>query len=96
MSKKENVINQIKAIIKEFGSFTTADLRIESAPVILLTSEFTFVLAEKFDEDTVDAVSYVNEMEISRDKIHYEKLDLSTLEEILLIAKEFESVSEKM
>ena len=94
-SNKEVVIDKIKSIINIYGGFSTADLECESSPVLSSLSKDAFVLAERFNEDSVEAISYIHEMEVAEDNIDYEHLHLSTLKEILLLAELFKTISEE-
>jgi uncharacterized protein (DUF952 family) len=86
MSKKE-AISKIKEIIKEYGTFTCADVEATSSPVINSLGKDTHQLAERFYEHKIEAVLYVHEQETDTDFIPYEELKNFTLLEILSLAE---------
>ena len=84
--QKRTIIKNIKAIIKEHGSFTTADIQADSSPCILSRKGIN-VLCESFDYDNVEAVTYDrHDEEIETERIKYEDLKKDVLEEILYLA----------
>ena len=94
MTKKE-IIKKIQAIIKEHGSFTTADVEATSSPVISSVGRNTFQLAEGFDLHKVEAIVYVHDTEESTDFIKYEDLKADVLKEILELAKDHKKMNEE-
>jgi hypothetical protein len=85
--QKRTMIKKIKSIIKEFGSFTTADIEAESSPCILSRKGIN-VLCESFYYDNVEAVTYDrHDEEIETERINYEDLKKDVLEEILTLAE---------
>lgn len=91
MATKELIIESIKAIIAEYGSFTTADVEATSSPVINSMSKDCHELGERFDMNGVNTIIYVHETESGGGFVNYEELDENTLEEILLLAQDWES-----
>lgn len=91
MTAKERVIQRIKKIIEEFGSFTTADVEPEGSPVITTAGKNVCVLAEGFNTNTVKAVTYVHETETDSEEISYEDLAEDVLCEIELLAENYEA-----
>lgn len=87
---KKQLIEKIKAIIKDYGSFTCADVEAISSPVIGSLGRNTFQLAETFYEHKVDAVMYVHDHETESEYIAYEDLKLDVLEEIYALALRWE------
>lgn len=90
MKESTKIIEKIKLIISECGSFTTADIQATSSPVIKTLGKDTCQLAESFYKDKVEAVIYVHDNETSTDFLLYENLELDVLNEILELAKEYE------
>ena len=84
---KKKLISEIKAIISEYGGFSTADVEANSSPVIATLGKDTCQLAEYFGTDKVTAVTYVHESETAEDYILYEDLKNDVLTEILELAK---------
>ena len=91
---KQNLIKKIKNIIKEVGSFSTADVEATSSPVIASIGKNTHQLAERFYNDGVTAMTYVHETETDQELMAYEKLDNDTLKEILSLAKDWKERNE--
>lgn len=92
---KKDIIKKIKAIIADYGAFTTADVEAMSSPVIKTLGKDTCQLAERFDLHKVEAVIYVHESETGSDYISYEDLDKNTLTEILSLAKDWKDLNEE-
>lgn len=90
--QKKTIIKKIKAIIKEHGSFTIADVQADSSPCIASMKGAT-QLAESFHYDKVEAVTYElkYDEEIDSDNIPYEDLKKDVLEEILHLAENWEA-----
>jgi hypothetical protein len=90
--QKKETISQIRTIIENYGSFTTFDVDADSSPVIG-TLGSAFMLAEHFELNGVDGYLYLNGDENERDIefILYENLSMDCLEEILLLAQNYEA-----
>jgi hypothetical protein len=89
--QKRTIIKKIKSIIAEHGSFTTADVEANGSPCIASLGKDTHQLAEEFFQHKVKAVIYVHETETSEDFIAYEDLSKDVLEDILLLAEDYEA-----
>lgn len=89
--QKRTLIRHIKRVIAEFGNFSCADVQATSSPVIKTLGKDTCQLAEHFYEHKVEAIIYVHENETDRDCISYEDLDRDTLEEIAILADNWEA-----
>ena len=83
--KKATIITEIKAIIKTYGEFTTADVEAVSSPVIFNTKH-TQTLAETFGQHKVTGVEYFKDEEFNEDYYSYEQLTVPVLKEILYLA----------
>lgn len=92
--RKKDLIIKIKKLIKENGSFTTADVYATSSPLISSTKK-TYILAEKFYVNSCEGVSYVNDIEVDSDDYEYEDLTMNTLYEILSLAEEWDAICYK-
>lgn len=90
--QKRTIIKRIKAIISEWGGFTCADVEATSSPVIKTLGKDTCQLAERFEKDKVEAVIYVHESETDEDYISYEDLEKDVLDEILILAEQWEAI----
>ncbi len=87
--KKAVIIQKIKAIINEHGSFTTAEVNAESSPCIASLGR-TCQLAESFYKDKVEVITYNNDREDGvSDYIKYEDIKNAQLTEILELAKKY-------
>jgi hypothetical protein len=73
-------IHKIRRMVDAIGCISTSEL--EYSPVINIIENNHSILAESFNHDTVDAVTYVNEIETGRETIEYESLKNKTLIEI--------------
>jgi hypothetical protein len=91
--EKENVIQAIRKIIERHGGFSIADVEGESSPLINSMGKDNVQLAERFYLNSVDAITYVHETEVSDDSIPYRDLDVDVLEEILTLAQNYEADS---
>lgn len=88
---KKTIIKEIGKIIREYGSFTTADVNAESSPSI---HQFKGInqLAEMFLNEKVKAITYDrNDDEIDEEFISYDNLNREVLDEILDLAKTWET-----
>lgn len=91
--QKRTIIKKIKAIIKEHGDFTTADVNAESSPCVL-SRKGRNELCESFTYDKVEVVTYdSNDEEIDSEQVLYEDLKKDVLEEILALAEDHEVIS---
>jgi hypothetical protein len=93
--QKRTLIKKIRAIISEWGGFSTADVQATSSPVIKTLGKDSCQLAERFELYKVEAVIYVHENETDTDYIKYEDLDRDVLEEILYLAQDWDAISYK-
>jgi len=90
---KEAIIRKIQAIIKEFGSFTTAD--IEASCDVGIPSVGNHIhLASRFYYDHADVEVYEDggENEIDEYDLNYWDMDIDTLNEVLEYADQYEAV----
>lgn len=88
---KKTVIKQIRKIISDYGSFTTADVQAQSSPSVASLGGCNQLL-EKFDLHKATAITYDKlDMEVDEDYIIYEDLDRDILDEILILAQDYEA-----
>lgn len=94
--QKRTIIKKIKEIIREWGSFTIADVQASSSPCIASMKGAT-QLAESFNYEGVEAVTYElkHDEEIDSTKILYKDLDKDVLEEILYLAQDWDAICYK-
>jgi hypothetical protein len=93
--QKRTIIKNIKRIINEYGSFTTADVNAESSPCVS-SKKGRNELCESFYDNKVEVVTYdKNDDEIDTDDVFYEDLPKDTLQEILYLAELYEADQEK-
>ena len=90
--KKTEIIEKIKKIVNDYGTFTTADAEADSSPCIATLGNDTCQLIEEFGMHKVTAVTYVHESEVNEDFILYEDLKINILKVILLLAKKYETI----
>ena len=90
---KKAIIKKIQAIIKEHGSFTTADVMADSSPSVGALKGIN-QLAESFYFDNAEIVTYDrNDDEIDSERMDYEEMKKDVLEEILALAETHEAES---
>jgi hypothetical protein len=92
MNKEEKIL-YIKNIVKDFGTFTTADVEAESSPCINSMGKDAHQLLETFYEHKAEAISYIHDSEVGTDYLTYEDLREETIEEILILAQSWEAIS---
>ena len=87
-----NLIDSIKEIISEYGSFCTAEVGAEYSPTVPNQKGNLSHLIECFNLKDVEVFVYGNwENSIDNYPLSYEGLDYETLEYILELAKKYES-----
>lgn len=91
---KSTIIEKIKEIISEYGSFGVGDVCAGYSPCA--SDKFgTTVLVEHFDEDTCDCVTYDNDDEEINDcAIPYTELEEDVLGEILELCEQWKETNE--
>jgi len=72
MQKIEKIEN-IKYIIKRYGSFSTSEIEADSSPSIIIIWDIS-ILVERFEENNVEAYAYINWNEIWSTTIDYKDL----------------------
>jgi len=88
--QKRTIIKRIKAIIRNIGITTNADMGLGSSPILNSIGSHTCQLLETFGVDKAKAITYVHEMETDEDYILYEDLSKELLEEILFNLENYE------
>lgn len=93
LADKEAVIRKIQAIIKEFGTFTTADILADCDVSIPVIGNLIH-LANMFNYSDADVEVYEDggENEIDSYKLSYWDMDIDTLTEVLGYANQYEAV----
>ena len=91
---KEQIIQKIRDIIKKHGSISPSEVS-GSSPIIKTIGNDHQQLAEKFNLDDVDAITYVHETEVDEDFIEYEDLSEDLLEEILNLVEDYKVAYDK-
>ena len=87
-----NLIDSIKEIISEYGSFCTAEVEAEYSPTVRNQKGNLSHLIEYFNIKDVEVFVYGNwENPIDNYTLSYEELDYETLEYILELAQKYES-----
>jgi hypothetical protein len=90
---KEAIIRKIQAIVREYGSFTTADIE-ASCDVSIPSIGNHIHLASffKYDSADVDVYNDGDENEIDQYNLSYWDMDIDTLTEVLEYANQYEAV----
>lgn len=90
---KDKVIDSIQAIIKEYGSFTTADITAD-CDVAIPTNDSLIHLANHFHYDHAEVEIYEDggENEIDNYTLSYRQMELEQLEKILEYAEQWDVI----
>lgn len=94
-TKKERLIERIKTIIEQDGSFTTGDVEASSSPVYKSFGKDSHALCERFYKHGVGVDFYVHEFVTDSEEVYYSDLDINTLEDILSLAEEWSVICYK-
>lgn len=94
-TKKERLIERIRTIIEQDGSFTTGDVDASSSPIYKSFGKDSHALCERFFKNDVGIDFYVNKFVTDTEMVSYEELDTNTLEEILFLAEEWSVICYK-
>ena len=94
MRTKLKLINDIKKIIAEHGSFNMRDVQNEESPIISIIGR-TNEVADSFDVSGVSTTIYVDETETDNDYHFYEDLSSEVLESILEVCESYKTDNEK-
>lgn len=90
-SEKEKTIQAIRNIISEWGAFDIPDLDYEvNYPMITRIGKNHEVMAESFGHN-VTGLEYINGIETDTHTYEYSELTLDVLQEILEVAKEYDT-----
>ena len=94
-SAKKEVIEQIKEIISEYGSFSTGEVQASYSPSVPNQKGNLVHLVEYFNQDDVDVEVYDDEIEVDSYTLTYEELDQENLEYILELAQAYKEIQEE-
>lgn len=94
-TKKERLIERIRTIIEQDGSFTTADVMAMSSPIVKTMGKNSYMLAERFGKNGADCEIYVHDTNTESDTVEYEDMSTNLLEEILSLAEEWSVICYK-
>jgi len=97
-SKKQELIERIKSIINEWGSFSVGEVEADCSPCVNSMGRLV-ALAEHFNAENVgievyEPTSFSSDSQESY-TMTYEELEVEVLEEILILAEEYEAISYK-
>jgi hypothetical protein len=92
MKNKEKSIRSIKNIIKEWGTFTVAELEGHSSPIVSQVNENHEVLMESFDINGVHTTEYVHGLATSDGFYSYDELTEEQLNDVLYLAAEYDAI----
>jgi len=90
---KAKTIKRIKAILGDWGGTNTAELELDCSPCINSIGNGknnVSQLIERFNVDSVTAITYHDELELGEEDIDYEDLSNELLDEILNIMEEYD------
>ena len=94
-SAKKEVIEQIKEIISEYGSFSTGEVQASYSPSVPNQKGNLVHLVEYFNQDDVEVEVYDDEIEVDSYTLTYEELDQENLEYILELAQAYKEIQEE-
>lgn len=86
---RKKLINKIKNIVAEWGSFNINEVEHEECPVLSGFGTCHTVLIERINNVGVDITHYVNEIATDENNIEYEVLSTDMLKEVLRIAENY-------
>ena len=93
-SEKRELINEIKEIITNYGTFGTGEVQADHSPEVPNQKGNLTHLIEKFNLDSVEVEVYGNwENSIDNYTLTYKELDVETLEYILELAQNWEEIN---
>jgi hypothetical protein len=91
---KENLIEQIKETIKDYGAFSTGEVEASCSPIVPNQKGNLTHLVERFNFNFVQVEVYGNwENSIDSYNLSYEELDKETLEEILELCQAWQEIN---
>ena len=88
---RQEKIDYIKGVIREWGVVNTAELELESSPMYKSLRKDHVMLVEGFYNDWVEVVEYVHEGETDSHNVSYEELDNDLIDEICTIIENYEA-----
>ena len=94
-SAKKEVIEQIKEIISEYGSFSTGEVQASYSPSVPNQKGNLDHLIERFNLLDVEVDVYDDEVEVDNYTLTYDDLDEETLEYILELAQVYKEIQEE-
>ena len=94
--EKHEIINRIRGIIAEWGSFTVAELEGHSSPVLSTVNKDHEVLMERFERLYVSTTEYVHGKAVNDDVVRYEDLTVDQLNDVLCLAEDYDALSWKV
>jgi hypothetical protein len=91
---KENIIDLIQNVFVNWGEFNISDVESADAPIYNELGNH-IELIESFNNNSVTIFKYENDIEVDEFELDYEDLSMDLLEEILLIAEQYDVEQQK-
>jgi hypothetical protein len=88
---RQEKIDYIKGVIREWGFVTSSELELESSPVYNSMGKDHFMLVEAFYGDSVGIVEYINDVDTDTHNVNYEELEDCLIDEICIIIENYEA-----
>lgn len=89
---KNNLIDDIQKIVKDFGSFTTADISADcDISIPNVGNHIHLASFFKYDSADVDVYEDNRDYEIDQYNLLYRDMDIDTLNEVLIYAQQWEA-----
>ena len=92
---KQEVIEKIQAVLVNWGEFGIYEVENHGTPIVNSIGK-TQQVVEAINNQTVTVTTYVNDIETDEEEIFYSDLSLELLEEILIIADDYDAQEQKL
>ena len=92
---KQEVINKIQEVLVRWGEFGIYEVEHHGTPIVNSIGKTQQVI-EAINNQTVTVTTYVNDIETAEQEIFYSDLSLELLEEILIIADDYDTQEQKV
>jgi hypothetical protein len=88
---RQEKIDYIKRVIREWGVVSTAELELECSPMYHSFGKDHVMLVEAFYGDSVEVVEYVHEQDTDSHNVNYEELSDDLIDDICTIIENYEA-----
>jgi hypothetical protein len=88
---RQEKIDYIKRVIREWGVVSTAELELECSPMYHSFGKDHVMLIERFYNDWVEVVEYVHETDTDSHNVNYEELSDDLIDDICTTIENYEA-----